>query len=136
MTAPSLLLIMVYLMLPQLGRPKGLPVGVALARCPIDRDVSERIIILHVTNAGKFFLNTEEEDSNRLAYRLSQIYSLRADKTMYLLADDGVPFQTAADAIDIAYGMNISVRLITPTAIKAAGCPEPVMIYPSSHPRK
>jgi biopolymer transport protein ExbD len=126
MTAPSLLLIMVYLIFPQWNISMGLPVTLAPARCPIERDVPYRIIVLHVTNAGRLFLNTEEEDWNRLAYRLSQIYSLRADKTMYLLAEDGVPFQTVANAIDIAEGTNISVCLITPIATKVAHGSAPV----------
>ena len=61
---------------------------------------------------------------------LSKIYGSRVRRTLYVLADDGVPFQTVADAIDIVENANvephqavrmdkldITVRLITPRAM-------------------
>jgi hypothetical protein len=93
-------------------------------------------------------LSAEEEDWNGLAGRLSEIYRVREQRTLDLVADDRVPFQTVADALDIvenipaaagpqATGMemdklDITVRLITPRALNA-GCPEPVVAGSSQH---
>ncbi len=116
--------------------PPGFYVELASARC--EYDGNDRLIILHITDTGKLFLNLEQEDWNSLANRLSQIYSMREHRTLYLVADDGVPFQTVADALDTventtstvgpqAVGMrkgklDIEVRLVTPKALNA-GCP-------------
>ena len=120
--------------------PTGFYVELASARC--EDDVVDRLIVLHITDADKLFLNQEQADWNTLADRLSEIYSMREHRTLYLLADSGVPFQTVARALDTvesapatvgrqAVGrrmdrINIEVRLVTPTALNA-GCPKPVV---------
>ena len=71
--------------------PTGLEVSVTPAArlCELDGD---RLIVLHITDAGKLFLNQEPEEWNSLAGRLSDIYSLRLHRTLYILADDGLLF--------------------------------------------
>ncbi len=119
--------------------PTGLAIDLASTRCEYDGD--DRLIVLHVTNASKIFLNTEEEDWKNLAGRLSEIYSMREHRTLYLHADEEVSFQTIADVIDIAEStestagtepLDIKVRLITPAAVKAH-CLHPVVLRPSLH---
>jgi hypothetical protein len=117
----------------------GLELRLASTRCEYDGD--DRLIVLHITDAGKLFLNQDQQDWNSLAGRLSEIYSMRVHRTLYLLADDGVSFQTVADALDIvenipatvgpqAVGtemdkLDITVRLLTPRASNTR-CPQPV----------
>ena len=119
------LFIAAFIAFPSFSIPRGLHLGLAPDRC--ESQSYERVIVLHVT-AGKILINTEEENWNRLAERLSEIYSPRADHTLYLLADDGVPVQTVADAIDVVNNisstfapdhLDIKVKLITPAAMKA-----------------
>jgi biopolymer transport protein ExbD len=121
------------------ARTTGLAIDLASTRCEYEGD--DRLIVLHVTNASKIFLNTEEEDWKNLAGRLSEIYSMREHRTLYLLADEEVSFQTIADVIDIAEStestagtepLDIKVRLITPVAAKAH-CLHPVVPRPSLH---
>jgi len=111
-------------------------------------DGNDRLIVLHITDAGKLFLNQDQQDWNGLAGRLSEIYSVRAHRTLYLVADDGVPFQTVADALDtvenvpvtvvpqaVGMGMDkldITVRLVTQRELNAR-CPEPVVTGSSRH---
>jgi biopolymer transport protein ExbD len=120
-------------------RATGLAIDLASTRCEYDGD--DRLIVLHVTNASKIFLNTEEEDWKNLAGRLSEIYGMREHRTLYLLADEEVSFQTIADVIDIVEStettakterLDIKVRLITPAAEKAH-CLHPVVPRPSLH---
>jgi biopolymer transport protein ExbD len=87
--------------------PTGLHIGLASARCEYEGD--DRLIVLRITDAGKLFLNTEQEDWNSLPGRLSEIYSMRVHRTLYLHADDGVPFQTVADALDIVENTPVTV---------------------------
>lgn len=112
--------------------PKGLGIELASARCEYAGD--DRLIVLHITNGSRLFLNSEQQSWNTLTGRLAEIYGARVHRILYLLADDDVPFQTVADAIDIAQNtqggtssLNIAVRLITPKAMNAP-CPEPVAI--------
>jgi biopolymer transport protein ExbD len=138
--APGLaILVAGYMTFASFNTPNGFGVELAEARCESDSD--DVHIVLHVTDAGKLFLNTEQEEWNNLAGRVSEIYSIRAHRTLYLLADDGVPFQTVADAIDIVQNtplavrstsLNMRVRLITPRVVNAH-CLEPAVTGAIQH---
>jgi biopolymer transport protein ExbD len=102
---------------------KGLDVRIGSVPC----NTSERSIVLRVSNRGEIFLNFEEQrDWRMLQSRLSEIHGMRAYRVLYLSADDGVPFQTVADAIDTVTSTpeNITVLLVTPRAVNA-DCYEP-----------
>lgn len=118
--------------------PTGLELALASTLC--EHDGENRLVVLHITDAGKLFLNKQQVDWNGLAGRLTEIYRMRVHRTLYLLADDGVSVQTVADALDTvknipptigsqATGMemeklDITVRLLTPRALNTR-CPEP-----------
>ena len=115
--------------------PKGFYVELASARC--ESDAVDRLIVLHITDTGEVFLNLEHQDWNTLASRLSAIYRMRQNRTLYLVADAGVPFQRVADAVDTVENiastagsqadgrkkdkLDIRVRLVTPKVF-GAGC--------------
>lgn len=61
-----------------------------------------RTIVLHISNNGAISLNAEGLDEHLLSRTFSNIYSTRAEKILYLSADEDVPFQEVADIIDIA----------------------------------
>ena len=124
-----------YMTFASLHAPTGFYVGLAPAHCEYDE--ADTLIVLHIRDSGKLFLNEEDEDWNGLADRLSQIYGMRAHRAIYLLADSGVRFDTVARAIDTvenaeatvgsqADGMrkgklDIKVWLVTPETLNA-GC--------------
>lgn len=143
--APSLAILVgvVFMEYSSYETPTGLYVDMrpGALHCEYGED---RLIVLHMTDAGEVFLNQEQGEWNSLAGRLSEIYSPRLHRTLYLLADDGVPFQHVADAIDIAKNapvagtsssLDITVRLITPRAVRAH-CLELVVTRPSQHIQK
>jgi biopolymer transport protein ExbD len=109
--------IKVYMPFPPLPTPRGFYVELAATRCEFSGH--DRFIVLHITDTSKLFLNLEQEDWNNLANRLSQIYSMREDRTLYLLADTDVPFQTVARVLDAAVESDVKVRLVTPKALRA-----------------
>jgi biopolymer transport protein ExbB/TolQ/biopolymer transport protein ExbD len=132
--APSLAILVgvVFMEYSSYETPKGLYVGITSAPLRCEYEGGDRRIVLRITNASKLFLNTEQEEWNSLSSRLSAVYSPRAYRTLYLVADDAVSFQTVADAIDIAENaqvkggagsLDITVRLITPRAVNTR-CPE------------
>ena len=120
--------------------PTGLELELAPS-CP-ENHAHDRATLLHITDAGKLFLNEEQEDWNGLAGRLAEICRVRAQRTLDVVVDDGVPFQTVADALDITENVPVSagtqgpdlrmekldirVRLLTPNALNAH-CPESVV---------
>lgn len=108
--------------------PTGFGINLVSTRCEYDHN--DRVTLLDVTNSSKLFINNEAEGWKNLAGRLSEIYRKREHRTLYLLGDAEVSFQTVADVIDIVGGaegttstkpLDIEVRLITPAAAKA-GC--------------
>lgn len=129
-----------------MNRPMGLDVGLASDNCVDEGD--DRLIVLRLTETGELFINQTQEDWNTLPEVLSKIYSTRAHRTLYLGAENGVPFQAVADAIDIAEHANaephqavrtgadrldITVRLITPKTMNTSCLFEPVAIGSSHH---
>jgi biopolymer transport protein ExbB len=138
--APGLaILITGYMTFASFHTPVGL--GIELASADCESDLPDRPLVLHITDAGRLFLNNEQQKWSSLAGRLSEIYGVRVRPTLYLVAEYGVPFQTVADAIDIAQNipvggnprlLNITVRLITPRAINAR-CPERLVTPSSQH---
>ena len=127
------LLVAAYLPFSSFHTPKGLYVEVAPDHCEYDGD--DRLIVLHITDAGQLFVNNEREDWSGLADRIGEIYGKRMHRTLYVLADDTVPFQTVANAIDIVEhdpALNVRVRLITPRASNAH-CPQPIATVSSRH---
>jgi len=148
--APGLaIIVLVWMPFFSPREPKGF--GVELAPSCCENCANDRVTLLHITDAGKLFINQEREDWNSLAGRLSEIYSVREQRTLDLVADDGVPFQTVADALDIvenipatagpqATGMetdklDITVRLVTPNVWNAR-CREPVATGSNRHASK
>jgi biopolymer transport protein ExbD len=96
-----------------------------------ERDDTQGVVVLRITEDGRVFINEEQVDWNNLAGRLSEIYRLRAYRTLYLSAEDAVAFHTVADAISVATNavgteksLHMTVRLVTPAALKSE-CPEP-----------
>lgn len=119
-------LIKVYMPFPGRPSPTGFDVGLASTRCGFAAD--DRLIVLHITDTGKLFLNLERQEWSTLANRLSQIYSMREHRTLYLLADSDVPFRTVAHALDTVRNatVDIEVQLVTPKASNADCFPKPV----------
>ena len=130
------MVVFVYMLFKPYELPKGLPVRAALDRC--EPDLIDRPLVLRVTSEGMIFINTEEETWDKLAGRLAEIYRMRQDRTLYLQAEDDVPFQTVADAIDIARratmssdSSHLTVRVITPgTQAVNATCHTPLWTNP------
>ncbi len=87
-----------YMTFASFHTPTGFNVELASVRCEDYGD--DRAIVLHITDGNELFLNYERENRNSLVEHLSEIYSLRESRTLYVLADSDVPFQTVADALD------------------------------------
>lgn len=109
-----------YMPFASMYKQTGFYVELASARC--EHNIVDKQIVLHITDAGKVFLNQEQEDWGSLEGRLSEIYSTRESRTILLVADSSVPFQTVAAALDIVDQLDIKVRLVTPKALEA-DCP-------------
>jgi biopolymer transport protein ExbD len=120
--------------------PTGLELKLARS-CP-ENYATDQVTVLHIAAAGKLFFNAEQEDWNGLGGRVSEVYKVRTQRTLDLVADDGVPFQTVVDALDIVENIpvtqeshvagremkkpDITVRLLTPRVL-AARCPQSVV---------
>jgi hypothetical protein len=83
-----------------LRTPKsGFPIRVASDAC-FCGDLGDRAIFLHISS-NRLSINSQEVDRRGLAVRLAEIYRTRAERVLYLSADDDVSFQVVADVVDI-----------------------------------
>lgn len=142
LVAASGLAILVAAYTPYFDPHRSTGLGISLVSSRGEYVQNDRVIVLHVTNASKLFINDEEEGWRTLASRLSEIYSTREHRALYLLVDEEVSFQTVADVIDIVASddvttktksLNIEVRLITPAAMKAGCVAIPSRFVPILH---
>ena len=116
----TLILLAIFHSLPQ--TPNGFLVGIAPKRC--DALTPDRPIVLHVTGQGALFLSSDPEgrndrerfERNDLARILSLIYRTRAERILYLVADDDVPFEAVADTLDMTQNVYVD-------AIEVPGTP-------------
>jgi len=69
-------------------------------------DESERFdtLILSLDRNGGIHLNQEMQDLASLPPRLREIFSTRADRTLFVQADDAILFNDVAHLIDAARG--------------------------------
>lgn len=104
----------------------GLRAKVALNTCDC---LGSRLIVFRLLNDGTTFINFEPIGSEGAPELFSRIYSTRADKTIFFLAENNIQFGRVAQAIDLIqsarYGttdnkIDMTVRLITPQAINTA----------------
>ena len=143
LAAPALACIVVmFIAFEPYETPTGLRVSLAPEQCTPGR--VDRITVLRITNDGELFLNFEPEDWKELPGRLLAIYRLRRDRVLYLQAEDEVPVQIVAAAIDLvrnipaanSESLGIEVRLITPqTEAENALCHGPVRRAPRAERR-
>ena len=141
--ATLLLVMILYTLIHGLSRhANGLRVQMAEDTCSCYPD-SSRIVVLHLLSGGGISINSKPTLQTRLANRLQMIYSTRAERILYLSAEDDIPFQQVTAAIDRVQSvhevgmqgltvprelqgpaprMNIQIMLITPKAINKP-CP-------------
>lgn len=114
--------------------PTGYDVELPQSGCEYDGD--DRLIVLHITDSGKLFINQEQEEWNSLAGHLWEIYKFREYRVLHLVADPGVSFQTVSGVIDTVKNvpsrlgprdrLDIRVRLVTPEMLNPNCLPKPV----------
>lgn len=134
----------------------GFLVRIAPERCNVL--TPDRPIVLHMSREGALFLSSdlvvrndiEGFERNNLARVLSAIYRTRAERLLYLIADDDVPFEAVADVLDITqnvyvdaievpgtpselrggrWKLDITVSLVMPRA----KCPPPIIFHSDPH---
>ncbi len=114
-----LVLIIIFMVITPLT-PKGLD---ALVPQPPKKDAkvdasSDRTIVVQVMKGGgdrpALKINQDDVTWDNLQGRLTEIFKERAERVMFVKADENLPFQDVAQVIDIAHESNVDkVGLIT-----------------------
>ncbi|HYV51316.1 MAG TPA: biopolymer transporter ExbD [Dongiaceae bacterium] len=88
---------------------------------PLPEEYSERQLVLSIHNDGRFFLNKEEVPLTGVASRIRGALSERTQKVLFLDAEDGVPYGTVVQAMDLCVGAGAEhVALVTESLEAAA----------------
>jgi len=79
------------------------PVGFAIEAPSVDCDskADKRMIALHIADGGALLVDSKRQQWATLDSRLSSVSHQGLNRSVCLSADENVPFQTVADAIDI-----------------------------------
>jgi len=78
-------------------------------------DVDDRTVVIVIDKEGKFKINQDDIQLDKLEDRLIDIFKTRAEKVVFVKGDPDLEFQTVATAIDIAHSAGIDkVGLMTP----------------------
>ena len=117
-----LVLLIIFMVITPLT-PKGL--DALVPQPPKDQSKTtvdtSRTIVVQLMGNGAVKINQEDVTWQSLQGRLTDIYKERAEKVMFVKADDDLPFADVAQAIDIAHAAGVDkVGLIT-AKIEAGG---------------
>jgi biopolymer transport protein ExbD len=82
--------------------PLGFEVRVPSKGC--GSKTGDGVIMLHVDNGGKLFVNDQHQDMKKLERRMSEVHGAHSYRTICLSADENVPFQAVADVVDMLKG--------------------------------
>jgi biopolymer transport protein TolR len=98
-----LVLIVIFMVIAPMT-PKGLSAAVPqiASEQNQERARSEKNLILSLDQSGAIRLNQEAIDFQAILPRLSELFSTRADRTIFVQADDEVLFNEVAQIIDTA----------------------------------
>jgi biopolymer transport protein ExbD len=82
---------------------------------PTDRTVVVQVLQNPGQNKPKLKINQEDVNWDNLGSRLTDIFKTRAERVMFVKADDDIEFQNVANVIDTAKGTQVvdKVGLIT-----------------------
>lgn len=80
-----------------------------------------RTIVVQVLDGGVLKINDTAETWDQLGTELGNIYKTRAEKVMFVKADDDIPFAQVARVIDITQGVDPSIKVGLMTKKIAAG---------------
>jgi biopolymer transport protein ExbD len=65
-------------------------------------EAQQNVIVLSMDRNGVIKINQDEVEPSRLIERLRDVFKTRNDRTMFLQADTGLPFNDVAQIIDAA----------------------------------
>jgi biopolymer transport protein TolR len=95
-----LVLIVIFMVIAPMT-PKGLPASVPQT-APTEKAKEDRNLVLSLDQSGMIRLNQESLDFASILPRLREVFSTRADRTLFVQADDEVLFNEVAQIIDTA----------------------------------
>ena len=95
-----LVLIVIFMVIAPMT-PKGLPASVPQLGQP-DKAKEDRTLVLSLNRDGTISLNQEPLEFASILSRLRDVFSTRADRTIFVQADDEVLFNEVAQVIDTA----------------------------------
>ena len=97
-----LVLIVIFMVIAPMT-PKGLPASVPQLGQP-DKAKQDRTLVLSLGQDGSIRLNQEPLEFASILPRLREVFSTRADRTIFVQADDEILFNEVAQVIDTARG--------------------------------
>ncbi len=81
----------------------------------------DRTIVVQILDGNVLKINETPETWDQLGTELGNIYKTRAEKVMFVKADDDIPFAQVARVIDITQGVDPSIKVGLMTKKIAAG---------------
>ena len=120
-----LVLLIIFMVITPLT-PKGLEALVPQPPKQKQPEPSDRTIVVQVLYDGPgkvpaLKVNQDDVTWQGLGPKLTDIFKTRAEKVMFIKADDKLPFDDIAQVIDIAHSADISFKLGFITAMLDAG---------------
>lgn len=112
-----LIIFMVIVPLAPRGESASVPQPAMHAVPPVEDTVV--LEILKSRNAAIFRINQQDIAAGELRARLTDIFAKRAQRVLFIKADDQLSFSEVAEAVDISHAAGIErVGLMTPKAVQ------------------
>jgi biopolymer transport protein TolR len=99
--------------------PKGLDALVPQPPKNKTEQPNQQTVVLQISGGANgipsYKINQDDVPANQLRTRLDAIYSIRAEKVLFVQGDPNLNFASVAQAIDIAHAVGVDhIGLITP----------------------
>lgn len=115
-----LLVLLIIFMIIVPTTPKGLDALVPQPpKSPTESKPNPLTVVLQIANGANgmpsYKINNEDVASNDLRNKLNAIYSIRAEKVLFIQGDPNLTFAPVAQAFDIAHAVGVDhIGVITP----------------------
>jgi biopolymer transport protein ExbD len=95
---------------------KGIDIKLPEVTPPGDEPIAQNVtaVVLTIESDHTIKINADPIDLNLLENRLRDLYQIRQDKTIFIRADETLPYQEVLRVIDIAKGAGIETLGVIP----------------------
>lgn len=102
-----LVLLILFMLVTPLSQ-KGLDVQLPETAAPNERVSAPEALVLEVDGSGELALNRQKVAISELGFHLRELMEARVDRTLFLKADEKLPYREVVAVLDVVRGSGVA----------------------------